>query len=1604
MEKPALEHERRKLRQHLGRQAWYGKAPDTLAEAPLYDHDEPMKTVVLNFTLGIDFQRGARSLADLNEPAKYALSTTINGLAWLSGKKHRPGEVDLSIQRDVTMTLELIPSEPRHGDVDGSTQEIVGMRLWIDIVKSTRRMYCLTPEQLQWMNPELGELPPAASRKRDDFMRKRTAQSKWLLSTALSASLQETHRIAASVKAQRKAHNLHDSREPHSLLQYRFARFENYSTLYFEGFHRYIVYQDKHVRPYDPAGEVFLNPSDDVNFVDLIGLPPQYRPDLFFTKERAMYYKTVQGEADWSYEHCNLASYYHHIDPNQFHAVEDGDEDGRQFPGRPPLMALYSTDNNDRRPLVSEMSQRSYPRSDLVYVLPHNYIFAEVLLQFMPFPFAMGALVPPHPTDGAVNMSPQIEAFDIVPGLEATKKLDDIERNTGRSGNAASVVAAVSSRGSVVVSTTAEPSMERRSVADVLVQQSLARTPQRALTRTGPPPTPSRALNETLQHHRNVLSRPAQNDHARISRELQGILETQTHNVRVFFSRAITAASAMMYTEFGPDDKTVQSSTDVVTPSEVVDRDGGLSESDDITTLAIEINRMLDPKMLDDANASHVVDAVLQKVDFIPAELRRRNAFNEMRAKSQVNYGLLETRQNTERISAGGSPDNKFYPADAAGNALCVRHREERWQLMRQLMCDMLALVETTNNAPSAWIEARNFAKKTLENETPDDSHLIFDCIDGRPYLACRQMFVDHYAAVALSSQQNMSPLERCHMCSFSAHRYAPNRSQPAPNYIMAGASGIGKSFVLRTTGSYAVPGLEQNTTASTTASYNVGRDFDHEIVIYEEMDSALLFSQRNSNDTGATDKINFAKARLTSFVTSTQYFHRNEETNERESRRVLSSCHIVHLGGTNQYLANMDDAMRRRLIIDYVMTVKAQTDGGKSTDTKTLTSFDRSTSEKIVQHMQHQIHWAYMLVETAIRAGVVDDFPMDGAQIQLDAILNEAQRSCRMNDPSPTKQHWILEIARTMAIVQACYMALFSPEIHYEYEYQKTHFATDAPKNRLARWSARMFTDVVFMLAVPTKDHVMAALEMFDFLFASREEQQILGTLGEKLCKFSTQSEWTHRVLPNLSAHGGAGASMRQNQTQHQAQQQKLDEDPNYLAVTGTTVVRICEKLIQEHKTIAEPRPEDVVALLKPLEKTIIKTRGLEFFRDDRGTRGVRHRREGPLEQRPAIINEIDPRSYSKTTQTRQLCISIEFFEELFNVNFEENTNKEIAETLVCAPKTTESAYYDTTRKNNGPALDKGLVECRKREVATHARAPLIKPIVRALSHPVLEKSPYEHPVYLPVPPQVFRYITSYMPDDVHVDCGGGVGVVRVPLHGTCLLLELSRKTTSNPLRYSNYTKPLPTALRSVPELGREPSRLMRGLVADTYDIDFYTAVQHMDMYGFPGLPGLTRAYLDACRLQVLEAGHAWDAVLKTIPALKELCDTPTGGLSPLPFMFPPIMYRIKRYLYDQKYKKSLDPEYMARNIMTRIQDSVARNVLTTNDAKGYESYDNVVGVGASRYRRVYDATMHQSDDDDEDAGIDALLERAAIIRTPPKKRARIERDENNEDAMDIY
>lgn len=802
-------------------------------------------------------------------------------------------------------------------------------------------------------------------------------------------------------------------------------------------------------------------------------------------------------------------------------------------------------------------------------------------------------------------------------------------------------------------------------------------------------------------------------------------------------------------------------------------------------------------------------------------------------------------------------------------------------------------------------------------------------------------------------------------------------------------------------------PGIVQNLTTSTTASMNVDEDFDNQAMVQEEVDTGILFTQQaGGKDLGATDKANFAKARMTSFQTVTQYFYYDEEAKQRMPRKCYSSQHLVFIGGTNQDLTNMDTSVGRRLLIDYVAEVVQSSDGGKASDMDEFELFKQTDAAPRAQHMLRELHCAVMYYETGIKAGAWPDVLEDGGRLVLNNALAHASTKSVPTDKT-TKKHWVMEAARVLAIIEACFSALFLPAAHLLYQTSgKTAQALQDDNPRLyarlssiegalaaaaagqpmERWSWRMFQKLVVPMAHVTKEHVLFALSAFDFLYAPRSEEQLIHTMATKVCNMTEPARWHFRVESYL-----ADAS------------RTPVYDYNYFAIRGKSDTKIHEYLADQNKHNTLLRPMDVAAMLHAYTRQHRDVPPVRIRTEPTEGGGTRHSfyldNKATTIPQPAIIYEYEPSSNGNIKNSvRQLCVSIEFLCRRFGMSVDTPID-EMARRLSRHERTLPGdrfGHLPHQLRDTTPPNPDGLRLAAEIGVCHDERSPLIQSMRAVLSNRTLELSPYELPG-TEDPERTRRYMTFYTPDQPLLTFpprtpGDPDVTKRVPMHGAHLMLQLERRTDGELLRRDNYTLPLPTARQNIYQT-RSPTPAgqssdggdnapigigansigemenSRGFQVRKYDVDFEMAAAQQRQVGDTGLRLFERLYVHGvARLLGKDMEDVEAALERQAPAMTRE--------QPLPWTFRPLLMRI-----EQTALWLLCPDrvpianYPAINIYARL------------------------AATAERYRSQIDGTM--SAYDDYGAAIDpyrnAVVMRNQLVDAARKRS----RDTTDHDAL---
>jgi hypothetical protein len=980
--------------------------------------------------------------------------------------------------------------------------------------------------------------------------------------------------------------------------------------------------------------------------------------------------------------------------------------------------------------------------------------------------------------------------------------------------------------------------------------------------------------------------------------------------------------------------------------------------------------------------------AVIASVEIFPDWQIERSEPLAQRPRFQQSKAIMLQRQKKQIQSILEDPaftEKEEARMDAKMQTVEKHAKEyDEWQTVAWKKCDEIYF--STERLSPAQKAVRDYTKKHI---IPDRAKAVVKqrIIDTRSYAVTRQFYTDTYRSCELATKTNAPYMEKVHTCAHHSFRYLSRRDDPALNYTMYGPSGAGKSHALLVCVKLMPNGVVSDTTSETTQAYNIDQDIDGHVVVYQEMSSDLLFAQRNKNDQGASDRINFAKARLTSFVTQTKYFKQNEQTGKREAEFCFSSQHIVTLGATNQELGSMDKNMRRRLLIDVYAESPIESEGGHPGQMNQPKDEERSASLNVAEQTRaehRELFSAYAYIENAIKMGAIDDVMDTKAHAFLEWILLNAVDTIGGAIYNKGAKNWIIEAARVLAIQHLCYKALFSPTAFYLHE--NTH---------IKRWTPAGFQYFAQPHMFSSKDAIIHAFTMLDFLYTSQNEERLLATIALNVLHVDEPSRWRLRKRIGNT---------------HQEPQ----EDPNYLSFTAHSVPLIGTIISDQHKHVAKLRGEDIRSMIQKYEYQKRSSLGFdEPERDDQNkiARPVRLTGHGIPEERPALIYEHDPSSMAKKPPM-QFAMSIEFLENRFGFSVTENTPAEIRYKIEHREMRVDADLFREEDPRAAIEALRELVECHD------TRAPLVASIRKALNMPTLEKSPYEHDELLPVPPAVFKYWTFYLPEDVFVRFPHTE--IRVPVDGVGTFLEGKRDPEGSYLMQENFTKPMPTARTSMYNIAAGAVEKMpgpemsRGTIFDRYDFDYYSADASMRRQGHPGIPQLHNIYIESCihyrDHDAYPDPEAYrEALFDAIPQLD-----PAAGV-PLPFAFGPIEYAIERYLAEVVYQWPQEENYPMCNAFDRIIDTVKRtDGKMSNNANGaFEQmskrydFDERWAYAERKRKRALAPPMATPRREEEEEEVQQVNKRRRLDKSGPRDRSppdAVEEEEEEEiDAMDI-
>lgn len=384
--------------------------------------------------------------------------------------------------------------------------------------------------------------------------------------------------------------------------------------------------------------------------------------------------------------------------------------------------------------------------------------------------------------------------------------------------------------------------------------------------------------------------------------------------------------------------------------------------------------------------------------------------------------------------------------------------------------------------------------------------------------------------------------IARLHHC-----RWLIDCNSPKHNVILSGTGMAGKSHLLQSIKKILPTGVGDMVTHITDQAFNVDRNMNDMLLIYEEFQNKYLgYSQgggggKNGSDGGGgggvsaggdKDTTNFFKARLTSGATTTMSWFENEETGMRDMKISKAHCQGSMMGASNNDFTYADANVMSRFILLSVPKSKAQHEGNRPQDKHKFQFGTDSTQNKAIYEQHKEIHRVYFLVEQMIKSNVLGEneygVNVDGGRIMTNMILDHLQKRYGISTGDVRKRDHILEMERSMALSCAVWIGLTSVLTR-----DLQHDPHDPTK--FIGFNPRVITEGIFPFMVITKDMVFDAITALSSLWYHDYQDLIVEVFATKHCQLQELRESDFLVRPkadnfflNLNASGSGGGAKR--------------------------------------------------------------------------------------------------------------------------------------------------------------------------------------------------------------------------------------------------------------------------------------------------------------------------------------------------------------------------------------------------------------------------------------------------------------------------------------------
>ena len=891
---------------------------------------------------------------------------------------------------------------------------------------------------------------------------------------------------------------------------------------------------------------------------------------------------------------------------------------------------------------------------------------------------------------------------------------------------------------------------------------------------------------------------------------------------------------------------------------------------------AIVTRALLEPRLqgeLDPTTGGNRADPFIRTVgghvDAIDPDFVARDDLLDLRLRCQADWAAFITAQK-DKLRQDGT-------TRAARRELRIAFQKRAWALRLQHGETFDAILQTSDNLPDAVKgPLRRFMNAHCFGEAYSRANLrarIKQAMRQRPMTMMMQQLGDVICGLQHASAQSYSAGILCFLCMLDTWTYEPDRSKPALNVLLAGDTGVGKSFVMnQIVTALSVPGIIRNLANITTQAMNTDTSHDHVVFIFEEIKSSWLFALGNDKDKGATPEINFLKQRMTSFFTESLYYFVDETTGKRLSLTCKASHHNVTMGGSNQYLSDMDRNVVRRFIV-YFMPRPVSGGDGDSFNHNVFTAFCSSELGRAALHRHHEIYAAFAYISLAIKAGVLPRPLMAAAEYHLDSVLADMKQTRYVRVDDETNRHKVLQLGRNIQIYFACWQAVAGP-------LREVFFPADGSAPPM--WAFEGMATAIGDFLVPTKEALLASTTMLEMLYTPVYMEQLL-------CVMTTE-------CLHLDAPPGTW-DFRKSKDNNGA----VTVDCNYVVLRGKTQTDICDYITRHNKEY-EVRKEDVHKFLTDLAKEYVDCDQYEpTALDGMGMPlDIQRSATARREKLQAVFFEDDPTKAANSRHQR-LCVLVRFLEERLGITAGNAASVGRLRQVRVAMEPDAARQTPFLRAHGTLVPEK--------------RSPLATSLARVLSHPAFERDP-KLDAYLTAPSLPFY--TAYAPEPITIYKTSSAGegerrTRRIPLHGMHALLHVTRDAARPVLTRENHTKPLTSAKRTFEQFMDKDADTQRlrdyhetyGLRASECDVDSTFALEWQHTLCHPGLPALDALFFRR------EDGTMPEDEDEVRPEL--------------PYAFGPVLNRIYANLARVHGDEQTFYEYPTANIRDRVEHGIA-------------------------------------------------------------------------------